>query len=638
MKQKLLILIFLISPFISFAEITTEQEKKISAHIDKLITAGLEEKNIKPNPLINDDVFLRRVYLDVVGRIPTIDEYNSFMNSNDPNRRDKIIDKLFDSKGYVSHNYNYWADALRAKLTRGKTHLDSYQLWIKQSIDKNMPYDQFVKELISAEGLLFQPGNGKVGYYNRDQGMLEDNLSNTMQLFLATSVVCAQCHDHPYNRYTQMDYYKLFAFIKGTKLNYKSDLSLYPKDEKGRLIPSHKLKKMKVDEFGDSMSKMGKGSGAPREKRKIQRATFIAMNHNGMGKINLPDTYSYEDAKPGEEIKAGVPYAPEVNINYNSSNGATKPLYQYKNDEKTDYSTDVNSRRYFADWITSRENPMFTKTIVNRLWYRIWGTPLVGKLMDMKEKSMGANPKLTEFMIKVMKEVNYDMKKFMKVIVKSKSYQRAKTQEEISYRTYAFPGPVMNRLSATQVYDSILSLKLSDPDSTVIVPDFTENTAINHYVTGKDLKVFKAVHHDPKKYKQIIFKELKKQGKTIQKYAGRGSGRASELASSSPGSLLRIFGGSSREIIDEAIKEANIPQSLYLMNDPEYSFSKTALAKKISKLRNSSDKVKMLYNAVLTRQPTEKEQARINKYMADGLNIESIYWALINSHEFLLRM
>ena len=637
MKQKLLILIFLIAPFLSFAELTKEQEKKISDYIDKLINDDLQKNNIKPNAPISDEVFLRRVYLDVVGRIPTIDEYNSFMNSQNPNRRDSIIDSLFESKGYISHNYNYWADALRAKLTRGKTHLDAYQLWIKQSIAKNMPYDQFVSELITAEGLLFKPGNGKVGYYNRDNGMLEDNLSNTMQLFLATSVVCAQCHDHPYNRYTQMDYYKLFAFINGTKLNYKSDLSLYPKDSKGRIIPSHKLKKMKLDEYGMDMSK-SKGSGAPREKRKIQRATFIAMNHNGKGKINLPNTYDYEDAKPGQEINAGVPYGPEVSINYKSSNGATKPQYKYKNDERTDYSTDVNSRKYFADWITSTDNPMFTKTIANRLWFRIWGTPLAGKLMDMKESSMGANPQLTAFMIKVMKKVDYDMKAFMKVILKSKAYQRAKTQDQVNYKTYRFQGPVMNRLSATQVYDSILSLQHSNPDSTVIVPDFTENTAINHYVTGKDLSVYKAVQHDPRKYKPIIFKELKKQGKIIQKYAGKGSGRASELASTGPGSLLQIFGGSSREIIDEAIKEANIPQSLYLMNDPKYKFHQTALAKKMAKVNSTDEKVKMLYAAVLTRQPTEKELTRIKKYMADGLKIDSVYWALINTHEFLLRM
>ena len=638
MKQKLLILILCISPFIAFAEISKEQEVKLISHIDKLIDKGLQAENIKPNAPISDEVFLRRVYLDVVGRIPTIEEYEKFINSNDPNRRDKEIDKLFASKGYVSHNYNYWADALRAKLTRGKTHLDSYQLWIKQSIDKNMPYDQFVKELISAEGLLFKPGNGKVGYYNRDNGMLEDNLSNTMQLFLATSVVCAQCHDHPYNRYTQMDYYKLFAFINGTKLNYKSDRSLYPTDEKGRIIPSHKLKKMKKDEFGDDMGMKSKGSGAPREKRKIQRATFIAMNHNGMGKIILPDTYTEDDAKPGQLVHAGVPYGPEVNIDYNSSNGATKPFYNYKNDERTDYSTDVNSRKYFAEWITSRENPMFTKTIVNRLWERLWGTPLAGKLMDMKESSMGANPELTQFLIKTMKYVKYDMKQFMKIIVKSKAYQRESTQEEVNYKKYLFQGPVMNRLSATQVYDSMLSLSHGNPDATVIVPDFTENTAINHYLTGKDLKIYKAVHHDPKKYKPIIFKELKKQGKTIQKYAGRGGGRASELSSTGPGSLMQIFGASSREIIDEAIKEANIPQSLYLMNDPAYSFSKTALSKKVSKGGNADEKIKILYSAVLTRQPTERELSRVKKYMADGLTLDSVYWTLINSHEYLLRM
>ena len=426
------------TPLYYSAGMSPSQQAKITSHIDKLIAKDLAANKQKPNAPINDETFLRRAYLDIIGRIPTISEYNDFMNSKDRDRRNKVIDKLFDSKGYTSHNYNYWADALRAKLTRGKTHLDAYQLWIKQSIDKNMPYDQFVKEMISSEGLLFQPGNGKVGYYNRDQGMLEDNLSNTMQLFLGTSVVCAQCHDHPYNRYTQMDYYKLLGFIIGTKLNYKSDLSLYPKDAKGRIIPGHKRKKMN-EESMEGMVKKGK-TGSPREQRKVQRATFIAMNHTGMGKIQLPNTYDYEDGKPNEWIKADVPYAPQVNINYDSSNGAKKPFYNYNNDQNTDYSNDVNSRMYFAQWITSKDNPMFTKTIVNRLWYRLWGTPLAGKLLDMKESDLGTNPELTKFLIKAMQYAKFDMKIFMKMVMKSKSYQRAKTQEQVSYKKFHFQG------------------------------------------------------------------------------------------------------------------------------------------------------------------------------------------------------
>ena len=198
MKEKFLVILILFSPLMFAADISSKKQNEMAATIDKLIEAGLKAQNIKPNKPINDEVFLRRVYLDAIGRIPTLDEYNAFIGSKDPDKRNKLIDKLFDSKGYVSHNYNYWADALRAKLTYGKMHLDSYQLWIKQSIAENMHYDDFVKELLSAEGLLFEPGNGKVGYYAREHNMLLDNMSNTMQLFLATSIVCAQCHDHPH--------------------------------------------------------------------------------------------------------------------------------------------------------------------------------------------------------------------------------------------------------------------------------------------------------------------------------------------------------------------------------------------------------------------------------------------------------
>ena len=637
MNLKLLILTALLSPLIYCADMSSEKQNEIAAQIDKLIDAGLKAQGIKANAQISDEVFLRRAYLDAIGRIPTLEEYNEFMNSKDPDRRNKVLDKIFDSKGYVSHNYNYWADALRAKLTYGKTHLDSYQLWIKQSIASNMRYDQFVKELLSAEGLLFQPGNGKVGYYVREHNMLLDNMSNTMQLFLATSIVCAQCHDHPYNEYTQLDYYKLAAFTNGTKLNFKSDRSLYLTDKKGKVLSKGQLMKLKKEgKLPESMMMKGNGSGAAREKRKIQRSAFIAMNHNGLGKINLPENYMYDDAKPNQEILADVPYGPKVKINYESSNGASKPVYNYKNDERTPYDKDVNSRKYFAEWVTSKENPMFTKTIVNRLWYRIWGVPLVSKLLDMRQKSMGPNPELTAYLIKTMQEINFDMKLFQKIILKTQSWQRAST-EEVKGRYY-FQGPVMQRISALQVYDSLLSTRVNDPDSTVIIPDYTENTAINEAVSTNGLRYFRQLEHDPKKYKPMIFKTLKSKGKLVLKYSGRG-GRASEITTNySPGSLIQIFGGSTREIIDEEVREANIPQTLYLMNDPDYAFGKTALAKDIAKTASQDEKIKMIYASVLTRKPTDGELKRIKKYLADGLKIDAIYWALINSHEFLLRM
>ena len=146
-------------------------EGKVARHIDLLIANQLKEKQLKNQPKINDQTFLRRAYLDIVGRIPTATEYEQFMNSESSTRRIKLVNQLFESNGYVSHSFNYWADTLRATHKLKKTTGSPYLHWIKKSLESNMPYDQFVHELLTAEGPLFKAGNGAVGYYIRDFAM-----------------------------------------------------------------------------------------------------------------------------------------------------------------------------------------------------------------------------------------------------------------------------------------------------------------------------------------------------------------------------------------------------------------------------------------------------------------------------------
>ena len=607
-------MVFITVQLVHAAELSEQQQQKLSSYIDKLILKNLQSKGIKPNPPASDEVFLRRIYLDITGRIPTLQEYKNYMKSNEATRRDDEIDKLFESKGYISHNFNYWVEALRAKTMHKKTFFENYHLWIKKSIANNKPYDKFVYELISSEGFLHEIDNGSTGYYARDVGMPFDNLANTMQLFNATSLVCAQCHDHPYNEYTQLDFYKLAAFNNGTTFSSKVDNG----------------KKKKKDKTAEKVFKT-------REQKKIQRATNGAVIHTGRGKINLPDDYNYEDHQPNELVLADVPYGPKVSINYDSSNGTKEQTFKYRKLTASTQQKQVNSRKYFAEWLTSKDNPMFTKTIVNRLWDRLFGTPLAGKILDMNEKSMGTNPELTKFMIKMMKHINYDTKMFMKIITKSNFYQRSATQEKVTLKKYHFQGPVMKRLRAEEIWDSLLSTRLEDPDSTVQIPDYTMGNLMNKYLTTQGQNELKSFIEDPKAAKAKITKMYP--GKTIAKWLGRpGDLRASDLYQPvKPGSLIQLFGGSTRQLIDESIQEANIPQALTLMNDSKLAFSKTFLAKKLSKIKSPADKINSLYGAVLTRKPTSIEMTTIKKYLDNGMKMESLYWALINTHEFIIR-
>ena len=154
-----------------------------------------------PNEMTNDNQFLRRIYLDVAGRIPTFDEAEAFLSDRAPNKRAVLIDKLLDSEGFVMRMYTYYADILRIRegitmMGNGDLKADPYIEYIKASIREDKPYDALVRELLTAKGKIWE--EPAVGYLISDQGMRLCNLSNTFTIFMGTEITCAQCHDHPF--------------------------------------------------------------------------------------------------------------------------------------------------------------------------------------------------------------------------------------------------------------------------------------------------------------------------------------------------------------------------------------------------------------------------------------------------------
>ena len=202
--------------------------KRVTAadRIDQFIEAGYAANDVEAHPEVSDETFVRRIYLDIAGRIPTREESKTFLADTGANKRNRLINQLLESEAYVHHFFNYWSDLLRAK-TRISGNGNStpagmaYLEWIKDALRDNMPYDEMARALIAADGQSWN--NGAVGYYLRDYGMPLDNLALTSQVFLGTQIVCAQCHDHPFDEWTQMDYYKMAAFTYGVLTTNDSD-------------------------------------------------------------------------------------------------------------------------------------------------------------------------------------------------------------------------------------------------------------------------------------------------------------------------------------------------------------------------------------------------------------------------------
>ncbi len=452
--------------------------------IDAILAADWQKNNVKGNPATDDTTFVRRVYLDVIGRIPTTREADEFLNSKAADKRVKLIDKLLASEAYVQHSFNYWADVLRltsnGNQTGGVTGA-AYANFVKDSLRANKPYDQFVRDLVAAQGKAWE--NGAIGYYMRDRGMPLDNMANTVRIFLGTRIECAQCHNHPFDKWTQMQFYQMAAFTYGVqtqdynggtmtgvrdllrtqedavRASYKEPQRPQRPQTNGKMSKEEKAaaektyaSQMKTHE--EKLREVNKLRNDAREKiRKEQRGYGEAMNDvrdtmrytsvsSQDRKPTLPHDYQYPDAKPKSAVSPGAMMGHEC-----ITQPGETPLQAY------------------ARWMTSPENPRFTTVIANRLWKRVFGLALIEPLDELMDTTAPMIPDMQKHLEKLMVDLNYDMKAVLRVLYNTKAYQAQATREEYALGTvYHFPGPLLRRMSAEQMWDSFVTLINPSPD------------------------------------------------------------------------------------------------------------------------------------------------------------------------------
>jgi hypothetical protein len=181
-------------------------------YVDKLVADKLRKLRIAPSGICDDASFLRRVTLDIVGLTPTVEEYDRFMNSKDPKKRAKLIDELLERKEFSEIWVNQWAELLqiRSTITVSYKSMFLYYNWLVERLSKNMPMDQMVQELLGASGGTFK--NAATNFYQTTTETLPLTES-VAQVFMGMRIQCAQCHNHPFDRWTQDDYYGFAAFF-----------------------------------------------------------------------------------------------------------------------------------------------------------------------------------------------------------------------------------------------------------------------------------------------------------------------------------------------------------------------------------------------------------------------------------------
>lgn len=573
-----------------------------AAKVDELMEANYKKFNVTPNPTASDEQFLRRVYLDLVGTIPTQKQVRQFTVNTDSEKRSKLIDVLLSQEGYSSNFYNYWADILRLKDNQLTNNVPGrpYCEWVKECLETNKPYDEFVYEMLTAEGKVWD--NPAAGYILRDSGMPLDAMNNTVRVFLGTQIGCAQCHNHPFDRWTQKEFYEMAAFTFGTATRRGGG------DKKfggGNVVNKLRDEMKKVDDKFDGGGKYNR----------FLIGNLFEVYDNG-AKLVLPHDYQYDDGKPKQQVTAKAIFGPPATI------------------EKG-----VSPRITFAKWLTSPENPRFAKTIANRLWKRSFGVGLIEPVDDMKDESKPENPELMDFLTSEMVRLKFDLKEYLRIVCNTKAYQRDSTHAEVNPSDeYHFPGPLLRRMTAEQVWDSFITLAVTKPDEYQKEPARVEAKLLNIDLTKATAQVI--YDHS----KELGSPEIKKSRDARNKpysYKGLLLVRASELPNPQPpGHFLRQFGQSDREAIEVSSEDGSVPQVLQMFNgpithmllEPESLMYKTVTAEK-----SSEAKVEVIFQSILARRPTPPErQAALAEIKAHGdAGYGNVIWALVNTREFL---
>lgn len=662
----------------AFAKPLTEKQAQDAAtRIDSLLSADLKTANLKPTGIIDDGAFLRRAYLGIIGRIPSEEESRAFLSDTSSGKRQALVDSLVASPGFDSHLFNWMGDLFRIQTNQEQFGL-GWHLWLRKSLSEDKHWDVIVREMLSSTGHAAR--NPAVGYYLRDRNMQLDNFSNSMQVFLGRQIGCAQCHDHPFDEWTQHEYYQMAAF--GGGFSYRSEEA----KDKTRQVAEDLNPKMQ--EFPDTKEgkrakreAMQKRNNEGQRYGKMLQPVFSDFNKNALyddpaRALKLPEDYKYADAKPKDII------APETLFG-----------------EKISNVSPDQRRETFAKWVTSRENPYFTKVIANRLWARTFGHGLLDPVDDWSDDSKPAHPQVLAYLETAMKGTNYDLRQFSRILFRTQLFQRECDPTEPQPGTeHIVLGPALQRMTAEQLYDSLLVLNRGQVDDSPLTANSNRWESYKASVeailkTPSDQLVAmgKAAADAETEYRakqaevrriRLSLPEIKDEAERkklaaemrdaqqkanearrarepVLSMAGemnmmmedgeknrrgregnqRNNARASELpAPFNPASLVREFGGSDRTTPSSGDTVPTVPQALALLNDPNTDIvggKRSELAQRLAQAKTPEEKLEVVFLRLYSRLPNSQEREKYQLLAGDDKSLRDLTRAMLTSNRFI---
>ncbi len=483
-------------------------------YIDELVSKKLQQLRLVPSGQCTDEEFLRRVTIDITGLLPSEDEYNQFLNDVAPDKRSALIDRLLERKEFSEIWAMKFATLLMIKSSNQVSYKSAflYATWLTDKFARNEPINEMVHDLLTSTGGTF--GSPSTNFYEIERDTLKTS-ENVAQVFMGIRTQCAQCHNHPFDRWTMDDYYGFAAFF----------------GQVGRKQAEDYREQIIFNRFSGEVKHPVTGQNVP--------AKFLGGE--------VPDTKGKD------------------------------------------------RREVLADWLTSGDNPYFAPSIANRVWAHFTGVGLVDQVDDIRISNPASNPELFETLGKKLVEYNFDFRRLVRDICNSEAYQRSSSTNESNLndeRNYSHA--VIRRIPAESMLDCV-----------------------------------SGVTESPDKFRGLPL-----------------GARAVQIADGTTSTyFLTTFGRSTRNTVCdcEATTDPSLSQALHLLNG-DAVHNKIQRGKTLSRWLDeekltAEQVIDRLYVRCLSRRPLDAEkQELIASLPSEGSpagSLEDIYWALLNSREFV---
>jgi hypothetical protein len=496
--------------------------------IDEHVFRRWQALGLPPSPLADDATFLRRVTIDIAGRLPTLDETTAFLASKDDDRHAQLVDRLLASEDFAYYAANKWGAVLRNRRKSDKDDpklTQNFHRWIKDSFHENRPLDQFARDILTASGV---QGEKPMIVWYREASQINDRVEDVAQLFLGQRIACARCHHHPFEKWSQQDYYGMTAFF--TRVEFKEPPP--PKKEKG----------MKEAPPPPPMTVLHK----PGVAEALNPRTGKMVRPTGLGGAEL-------QLDPGQD-----------------------------------------PRELLVDWMVSRDNPYFARTLANRYWKHFLGRGLVEPEDDLRVTNPPTNPELLDALAKYFADNRYDLKKLIRAICTSHTYRLSAE-------------PNQHNADDRQNYSRFQPRRLIAEVLSDAIDDVTQVPA-----TFKGMPAGTRAVRLPDNQIESYFLDV----------------------------ATRPQASSACEC--ERSSDATLALSLHLVNSKELlgRIAKGRAAKLAKDKRPHEERIRELYLVALSREPSAAEMKALVAYVTRaGANVQTSYedvvWTVINTKEFM---